>query len=248
VSFQFSGIDAGGQPWSTELTVPFTGVRTPLSIAGMGNAASGDQAFAPGMVVSVYGTGFSTLTQSAATIPLPTFLGTFGAWVNGVEAPIYYVSPNQVNIQIPYETSVGRATLEVGNPYENARFSFRVASSAPGIFTFPDGSINPFRVGGAGQTGTLFITGEGNVTPSLATGTSPSPRASLSQLPKPQLPVSVTVGGVAANIQFVGIPSGLVGVTQINFTIPPGVAAGAQPVVVTVGSAPSRAATFTVGQ
>jgi uncharacterized protein (TIGR03437 family) len=44
----------------------------------------------------------------------------------------------------------------------------------------------------------------------------------------------------------VGIPSGLVGVTQINFVIPGGLALGPQPVVVTVGTAASQTATITL--
>jgi uncharacterized protein (TIGR03437 family) len=70
----------------------------------------------------------------------------------------------------------------------------------------------------------------------------------LSQLPKPQLPVTVTVGGVPATIPFIGIVSGLVGVTQINFTIPNGVPTGVQPVVVTVGTAASPPANINVTQ
>ncbi|MBZ5607510.1 MAG: hypothetical protein LAP38_04580 [Acidobacteriia bacterium] len=43
-----------------------------------------------------------------------------------------------------------------------------------------------------------------------------------------------------------GIPPGLVGVTQINFQIPPDAPLGAQPVVVTVGDVPSAPVTLTV--
>jgi uncharacterized protein (TIGR03437 family) len=58
--------------------------------------------------------------------------------------------------------------------------------------------------------------------------------------------VTVTVGGVPADVSFVGIPSGLVGVTQINFTVPQSAPAGSQPVIVTIGSAASPAATLSV--
>ena len=93
----------------------------------------------------------------------------------------------------------------------------------------------------------VAITGEGKVTPALATGTTPAARTPTSQLPKPQLPYSITVGGVpVTDIPFIGIPTGLVGVTQINFTIPPGVASGPQPIVVTVGSVSSVAATVNI--
>jgi uncharacterized protein (TIGR03437 family) len=58
--------------------------------------------------------------------------------------------------------------------------------------------------------------------------------------------VSITVGGVDAPIAFVGVPYGLSGVTQINFTVPDGAPSGDQPVVVTVGGVASKAAKLTV--
>ena len=57
--------------------------------------------------------------------------------------------------------------------------------------------------------------------------------------------VTVTVGGVAADVAFVGIPSGLVGVTQINYTIPATAPTGVQPVVVTIGNVASPSANIT---
>jgi uncharacterized protein (TIGR03437 family) len=151
-----------------------------------------------------------------------------------------------VNIQIPYETRAGAATLDLGNPYENVSYNFTVSSVGPGIFTSPDGSVNPSRSAARGQVATSFLTGEGQVRPSLATGTTPSPRTALANLPKPQATVVVTVGGVPVTPDFIGIPWGLVGVTQINFTIPDGVAPGVQDVVVSVGGVPSNTAKITV--
>lgn len=229
------------------MAVPFSGPQVQLTVGGISNAASGQQVYAPGMILSVYGTGLGNFAQSAGTIPLPQYLAGFEATINGVIAPLYYVSPNQVNVQIPYETQPGTATLTLGNPYVNVNYRFRVSTTGPGIFTFSDGSINPSRTANTGDTVSMFITGEGQVTPKLATGTTPSARTSLTALPKPQLPVTVTVGGVVANTTFIGIPSGLVGVTQINFTIPAGLTPGPQPVVVTVGTANSQSATITLG-
>jgi uncharacterized protein (TIGR03437 family) len=65
-------------------------------------------------------------------------------------------------------------------------------------------------------------------------------------LPAPLLPVSVTVGGVQAFVVFVGITPGLVGTAQLNFAVPPGVAAGTQPVVVTIAGVASPAGNITV--
>ncbi len=107
---------------------------------------------------------------------------------------------------------------------------------------------NPFRSASRGSEIAIYVTGEGAVTPALATGATPAPHAAA---PAPRQPVSITVGGVtvsSSNVQFTGIPSGLVGVTQINFTIPTTVAPGPQPVVVTVGGISSPAATIDVTQ
>ncbi len=248
VAFTFKGVDASGKTWSQQLSVPFQGFQSKLTISGISNAATGQQSFAPGMILSVYGAALGTFVESAFTVPLPQYLAGFSAYINGVPAPVYYVSANQVNIQIPYETQPGRATLQIYNPYDVANFNFTVSSSAPGIFTFSDGTVNPSRSAARGSEVAMYITGEGAVSPSLATGATPSPNA---RTPTPRLPVTVTVGGIAipqASLQYVGIPSGLVGVTQINFTIPTTVGTGPQPVVVTVGTASSPAATINVTQ
>jgi uncharacterized protein (TIGR03437 family) len=246
VVLSFKGVDAGGAAWSTDFSVPFKGPQVALTVAGVSNAASGEQVFAPGMILSVYGTGLGNFAQAAGAIPLPNYLSGFSAWINGVESPLYYVSPNQVNIQIPYETVAGPATLDLGNPFENKQYSFTVSNAGPGIFTLANGRVNPSSSAARGAAATMFITGDGQVTPTLATGTTPSSRTAIANLPKPRQSVTVTVGGQPATIDFIGIPSGLVGVTQINFRIPAGVATGEQPVVVTVGTSSSNTAKIVV--
>jgi uncharacterized protein (TIGR03437 family) len=62
------------------------------------------------------------------------------------------------------------------------------------------------------------------------------------------LPVTLTVGAVQAKLNFVGIPRGLVGVTQINFTIPTNAPLGAQQVVVSVGGVSSAPVMLNVTQ
>jgi uncharacterized protein (TIGR03437 family) len=93
---------------------------------------------------------------------------------------------------------------------------------------------------------TLYVTGEGLVSPAIATGSAPASGTPIANLPKPQQAVSVTVGGVGAPVQFAGIPAGLVGVSQINYQVPSSVALGSQAVIVTVGGVSSQAAMLTV--
>ena len=65
------------------------------------------------------------------------------------------------------------------------------------------------------------------------------------QLPKPRTPLTVTVGGLKADVVFVGNPW-LVGVTQVNFTVPANAPTGAQAVVVTLRGVASAPATLNV--
>jgi uncharacterized protein (TIGR03437 family) len=248
VVFGYSGTDAHGNHWSEQLTIPFVGPQTPLVVGGASNAASGQQSYAPGMLLSVYGTALGDAAQSAGTIPLPQYLQGFEAQVNGVTASLYYVSPNQVNLQIPYETAPGTATLTVGNPYVNVNYNLKVVAAAPGIFMSRGFITAPFSSAARGAVSTLFITGEGQVSPSLADGASPASNTPDAQLPKPKLPVTMTVASEPATIEFVGIPPGLVGVTQINYQVPAAAPLGVQSVVVTVGGVASQAAELTVTQ
>jgi uncharacterized protein (TIGR03437 family) len=167
--------------------------------------------------------------------------------VNGIAAPLYYVSQTQLNVQIPYETTPGTtAILSVNNNGQVTTQSFQVAGVAPGIFTTPTGALVPTPSAALGQEIAFFITGTGAVSPAIATGAAPSASTPLADLPQPQQKTVVTIGGATATIDFIGIPAGLVGVTQINVQIPNGIGAGPQPVVVTVGGVPSAAATVTI--
>jgi uncharacterized protein (TIGR03437 family) len=223
------------------VTVPVAFTIGP-SIGGVANGASFAHVYAPGMVLSVFGTNLANSTQTAYSLPLPLTMAGVSATVNGVPAPLYYVSSSQLNIQIPYETATGTALLTVGNNGQVATYSFPVSASAPGIYLQSGNAITPNAGGSRGQIYTLFITGAGEVSPPVATGAGPTG----SQVPVPLLAVSMTVGGVAARTNYMGIPSWSVGTLQINFTVPPSAPVGLQPVVVTVGSAASAAANFTV--
>jgi len=145
-------------------------------------------------------------------------------------------------LQIPYETGRGAAILAIDNAGLVAYFPVQVAVTAPGIFNvFYDASTNQYNTAAPGDPVEMFITGDGDVAPSLATGATPPATTAIANLPAPRQPVSLTVGGIAVTPSFVGIPTGLAGVTQINFTVPAALAAGPQPVVVTVGGVASPA-------
>jgi uncharacterized protein (TIGR03437 family) len=248
VAFGFTGTDASGQTWSRQISIPFEAVSSFLSIGGVANAASYQQTFAPGMLLYVAGSQLSPVAQIAPAVPFLTFMGDVSATINGLAAPLYYVSPSTLDIQIPYEIPPGQATLIVTSLGQIGVFSFNVSAAAPGIFMALDGSLVPSASGARGDTLSLYMTGQGAVSPPVATGAAPSAGTPFSQLPAPTLSVKVTVGGVLAPLAFVGIPPGLVGVMLINFQIPPDAPPGPQPVVVAIGDTPSAPVMLRVTQ
>jgi hypothetical protein len=107
------------------------GQRPVISPNGVVNAASyygsavsdpvveaGPNAGAPGEIASIFGTNLAFMTLSAAGVPLRAMLGGTSVQVNGVAAPLFYVSPNQINFQVP---TVGHHaagnTLTVTTPF-----------------------------------------------------------------------------------------------------------------------------------
>jgi uncharacterized protein (TIGR03437 family) len=221
---------------------------TGASIGGVTNGASFQEAFAPGMILSVFGSQLAPSTQAVSGLPLPASVAGVSATVNGVPAPFYYVSAGQINLQIPYETGAGPAVLGINNNGQVAAFVFPVAPAGPGVFTDPNhaNALVPYSSGKPGDTLLAFITGEGEVSPEIDTGATPFLATPYMLLPQPLLPVTVTVGGAAAQIAFAGVPSGLAGATQINFVIPATAPPGLQPVVVTVGGVAAPPAYITV--
>ncbi len=229
---------------SINVTSPVTGSP---AVTALANGASFRRSYAPGMVLTVFGSALAPSTWQAATLPLPVQLAGASATINGLAAPLYFVSPGQLNVQVPFEIPVNTtAELVVTNNGKTARSTFDVAAAAPAIFSDLNGNIVPSAAFSPGQVATIFITGQGVVSPTVPTGAAPPAGTALSNLPAPVQSTSVTVGTSGAPIQFIGIPPGLVGVLQINFEVPGGLAPGPQPVAVTVGGVSSPAATITI--
>ena len=217
------------------------------SIGGVANAASYKQVFAPGELISIFGSQLAGATQLDMALPLPETMSGVAATINGQAAPLLYVSQGQVNLQIPYEVPVGsNATVTVNNNGQTASQSIAIAAAAPGIFTDQNGAVVPSPSAARGQAISIFVTGAGGVSPAIATGAAPSSQTATTSLPNPAQNTTVTVGNVTAPIQFIGIPPGLVGVVQINIQIPSGAALGAQPLIVIVGGVASPPAVLTI--
>jgi uncharacterized protein (TIGR03437 family) len=213
-----------------------------MAIGGVANPATYSAAVSPGMLVAVFGANLASAASTASGNPLPYSLGGVSAAVNGIAAPLAYVSPTQVNIQIPYEVGAGPAVLGIDNHGQIAGFQFQISASAPGIFADANGSLIPTPAVARAGTTTLFLAGAGEVSNLIPTAYSPTSATTY----KPLLPLSVTVGGAPAFLQSAGLTPNQFGVTQVKFTLPSSVPAGVQPVVVTVGGVSSPPVNVTV--
>ena len=232
-------------PQFIEVPVTFlVGVSGATTITGAQNAASFKPVFAPGMLMSLYGTKLANSTQQAKALPLPLSLDSVTVGINGVPAPLWFVSPGQVNLQIPYETALGNALVVVNNNGQVSSYTIQIAPTAPGIFNNA-AAITPVSSADRGSTVSVYLTGDGELTPMLDTGAPPPASTPPAQLPKPRSSVKVTVAGIPADVTFIGNPW-LVGITQLNFNLPANTPTGVQPVVVTIGGVASAAQTLTV--
>ena len=249
---EIDGVDAAtGHPWQTLAPVSFLGPKVvtppPMILAGgLGNAASYLPAVAPGSLLAIFGSNLAFSNVSAPSVPLPLELAGVTVSINGIPAPLFFVSPSQVNVQVPYEVQPGNAQVVVTVGGQSAAQSLEIVPVAPGVFTDHEVRLLPTAGGRAGDYLTLYLTGQGPVAPAIATGAAPPASAALDQLPRLTQPVKITIGGAPAPVVFAGIPIGLVGITQINFQVPPDAPLGDQPLIVWIGDQAAKTVTVTV--
>ena len=180
---------------------------------------------APGEIVSIFGeklgpeaASYGEFSPSGA---MRTVLGDCEVRFGGVPAPLFYAQSSQINAQAPY-TIAGRETAPVevecrGELRGSA--TVLVAATAPALFSAafnqdgsPNAETNPSA---SGAVVTFFATGEG-----LTDGPNLAGMAANAPYPRPLAPVSLSVGGLAAEILYAGAAPGLVGVLQVNARIP----------------------------
>jgi trimeric autotransporter adhesin len=243
---------------SNALAFTIASLLPTTSTAGIGNAASGQTAIAPGALFSIFGTLLSGSTASAAATPLLTILGGTTVNVNGKPIPLVFVSPGQINAQLPFEIQPGPATLVIqSGTLSSAAVKFTVTATGPGVFTqgvanpthavalnLQDGTLNTAQTPAIpGQYVTAYLTGQGAVNVALASGAA---APSTPPFALPVAPVQVTIGGQPATVQFAGLAPTFVGLLQMNLLIP-NVAAGEQTLLVTIGGVTSAPVTLSIG-
>jgi uncharacterized protein (TIGR03437 family) len=226
---------------------------------GVLNGASfASPTIAPETFMSVFGTNLASTTASWDIVDnqLPTILGGTSVLVNGKNAYMVYVSPGQINFLAPAGSSHGNVPVQVitsigasnpisvpGSTVSPGLFMFSQGNSRYAISTLPDGAyaipsgLLPaganVRAARPGDVLAFWATGLGPTTPPYPEGqvVTVQNRGILAS------PVTVTIGGKNAPIDWAGIASA--GLYQINAHVPD-VPVGDNAVVVTVGGVPAQ--------
>jgi uncharacterized protein (TIGR03437 family) len=228
-------VEANGPP-----SIPFQGVVDDAIFA------AGD-AVAPGDIVALFGDQLSfSAPASGQAPPLATQIGTTQVLIDGQAAPLFYASYGQINLQVPVNTAVGTATVQVmRDGLTSNTISLAMASRAPrilligggpygiivnatdGSYPAPVGTFPGSHPATAGDTLVVYCIGMGPTSPAVATG-APAPSASpLAQLTvTPQVNFGGSIAPVLVTPLFAGLTPTYAGLYQINVTIPPGTSKG----------------------
>jgi uncharacterized protein (TIGR03437 family) len=228
--------------------------ETPVIAPGRAvNGASYLGTLAPGSLASLYGANLAGETQFVSLgmdQKFPASAAGVTVTVDNVNAPLVYVSPTQINFQVPWETAPGLVNIKVTRNGVDSE----PEPTTIGDLTAPSLFLNEFINGTAWVTGQVCATTECSVTaggvyqlwgngfgPKNSTQQDGSPAVyagSLTPLEVPDSPAScqLTIGGQTATVLYCGAAPGLI-IDQLNFVYPDGVTA----------SAPYVDATLTVG-
>ena len=257
---------ASGASGSTTVTVTLN-VTAPLpTVTKVTNAASyAIGSLSPGEIITLFANDpthpIGPATPAGLTLDstgkVSTTIGGVQVTVNGYNCPMIYASASQVSAVVPYEIKqfVSATVLVKFLGQSSNGVVMNVATTVPGVFTLnssgtgPGAILNsnastnsPANPATRGDTVVVYLTGEGETSPSGVTGkvtTLASPPQPLT--PGPLLQPTVMIGGQPAAWSFAGEAPGLVsGVLQLNVTVPTNIAAGDQPIVVSFGGNPSQ--------
>ena len=187
---------------------------------------------------------------------VPNALNGVSVKIGANAAPLFYVSPGQINAEVPFETTAGSQNIVVTNAGGTSTISATVAATAPSIFILDvagnvgavvknaDFSLvtasNKVRVG---DTIVIFSTGLGQTTPAVQTGVLVQPPSATSF--NNTVPVTVTVDSKSAPFVYSIASPGFSGLYQTAVTVPAGVS-GAVPLVLTAGGNASNTVTLNV--
>ncbi len=246
---------------NTSLVIPVTlAVAAPVvGQNGVVNGASfsADAVVSPGSIASLFGTRLASGIGAATSKPLPTTLVGTQVLVNDLAAPLYFVSPQQINFQMPFDAAGSSAAVAVvSGGVRGPALQIKIASETPGIFSSQPGTLgqgailnqdfsansidNPASPGSVIQ---IFATGLGATNPALPTGQA---GATVPPFNSTVLTPTALVNGVAAPVQFSAVAPGFIGLYQVNVQVPASTPTGGATLQIQAGSRSSNMVTFAV--
>ena len=273
------GIDATGKyyfdfidPTGAKRTETYTrrGMVTGVSAASFSSGAVSAESIA-----SLFGAGLATGSAAAAATPLPTDL--VGTAVRVVDsqgmarlAPLFYVSPTQINFEIPPGTAEGTASISIGpSGMSTASFTgfghLEIARIAPGLFTadasgrgYPAALVYRYRNGAYLSANPVARYDQASsrmvavpVDTSLTSddlylvlfGTGLRYRSALSS-------ITARIGGHDAQVVYAGAQGDFVGLDQLNLRIPAALASasGEFEVTLSVDGRPANTVRLALGR
>jgi uncharacterized protein (TIGR03437 family) len=195
--------------------------------AALLHGASGSPKLSPGSLFSLYGEVLATVVKITGDTPWPRSMEGVSVLINGVPAPLYYISPTQINGQIPYETALGTATAIVTvNGSDPIQIQFQVVAANPGILVYngnravavnQNGSVNAQNAPAApGEIELLYFSGIGIPDVPVATGEA-SP---VNPLARANFSFEIRIHGQPVEIFYLGLAPGYPALCQANFRIP----------------------------
>jgi len=238
----FTATDVLGNVVSTTSTSGGVNVQgtpnSPIETSEVLSAASFTSGpVAPGEIITLIGSGIGPVpAQQPASGITSTVLGGVTVYFDGITAPLLYAGPNQINAIVPFEIAGESATnmLVENSGQVVAGYLLPVADAAPAIFTLnasgtgPGAVLNydltlnsPTNPAARGSMIVVYATGVGSMNPQPTDGQATTVAS------YPNLPLSVTIGGLAANVLYSGVaPGEVAGLIQINCVVPQDVTPG----------------------
>ena len=195
---------------------PRSGPSAPVPVLRSDGVRSvaGGSALAPGSIITITGEHLTSGSSfEAPALPLPVRLAGTHVEVDGLPAPLFSVTPEQVVAQLPFALQPGepaRLTVSSVNRASDPA-ALRIESAAPEIIA----------AARAGSAVVLYAAGLGATMPGLAEGAAAPTDALVRTVVQP----SVRIGGQAAVVLFSGMAPGWAGLYQVNVLMPEGAAA-----------------------
>ena len=249
-----------GGSLSTAAGVPVISPGGAVSAASV--AAGARNPLPPGAFVSIFGDNLAPAAASAQSLPLPSELNTVSVTAAGQPLALNYVSPGQINAVLPFGLTADTAqqiVVKHGNALSTPE-SVSISQAQPAVFTQNFSGIGPGVVVGVrpdnsqylvgpdsrlrvGDAAVIYCAGLGLVDQDVdAADAAPS-----SPLARTVNDVSVSIGGVEANVFYSGLAPTFAGLYQVNVTVQPGTPSGASvPLVMTVNEIKNPVVTVAV--